>query len=229
MVRALIGHENVLESATPADVRAAEALAGSSHVLKMRPSPRPMPEVHANRTRPHPAPAQTPRSDRSHAWTARARDVSATPFAHARHARRVGGPNDGSWGAPSACTVPLFIGSELALLVTMFGVSRYVLPLVDRHDRGATGEEHVGGLLDELADEGWRVIHDASFGYGNVDHIALERRRAFHGRDQEPTRRSAREELSMERCCARHRSSARRSNELRESGRRRWWCSVAPG
>jgi hypothetical protein len=68
---------------------------------------------------------------------------------------------------------PLFIGSELALLVTMFVVSRYVLPLVDRHDRGAAGEEHVGGLLDELLGEGWVVIHDASFGHGNVDHIAL--------------------------------------------------------
>jgi hypothetical protein len=68
---------------------------------------------------------------------------------------------------------PLFIGSELALLVTMFGVSRFVLPLVDRHDRGAAGEEHVGGLLDELSSEGWTVIHDASFGRGNVDHIVL--------------------------------------------------------
>jgi hypothetical protein len=68
---------------------------------------------------------------------------------------------------------PLFIGSELALLVTMFAVSRYVLPLVDRHDRGAAGEEHVGGLLDELSEEGWNVIHDASFGRGNIDHIVL--------------------------------------------------------
>lgn len=68
---------------------------------------------------------------------------------------------------------PLFIGSELALLITMFAVSRYVLPLVDRHDRGAAGEEHVGGLLDELSGDGWNVIHDASFGHGNVDHIAL--------------------------------------------------------
>jgi hypothetical protein len=68
---------------------------------------------------------------------------------------------------------PLFIGSELALLITMFVVSRYVLPLVDRHDRGAAGEEHVGGLLDELSAEGWSVIHDASFGRGNVDHIVL--------------------------------------------------------
>jgi hypothetical protein len=68
---------------------------------------------------------------------------------------------------------PLFIGSELALLITMFAVSRYVLPLVDRHDRGAAGEEHVGGLLDDLSGEGWSVIHDASFGRGNVDHIVL--------------------------------------------------------
>ncbi|HTA15044.1 MAG TPA: nuclease-related domain-containing protein, partial [Solirubrobacteraceae bacterium] len=74
---------------------------------------------------------------------------------------------------------PLFIGSELALLITMFAVSRYVLPLVDRHDRGAAGEEHVGGLLDELPGEGWSVIHDASFGHGNVDHIALGRAGLF--------------------------------------------------
>jgi hypothetical protein len=67
----------------------------------------------------------------------------------------------------------LFIGSELALLIAMFVVVRYVLPLVDRHDRGAAGEEHVGGLLDKLTGSGWSVIHDASFGHGNVDHIVL--------------------------------------------------------
>jgi hypothetical protein len=65
----------------------------------------------------------------------------------------------------------LFVGSELALLVSMFVVLRYVVPLVERRDRGAAGEEHVGGLLDQLAGESWSVIHDASFGYGNVDHI----------------------------------------------------------
>jgi hypothetical protein len=68
---------------------------------------------------------------------------------------------------------PLFVGSELALLITMFVVVRYVLPLVERHDRGAAGEEHVGGLLDELTVGDWSVIHDASFGHGNVDHIVL--------------------------------------------------------
>jgi hypothetical protein len=55
----------------------------------------------------------------------------------------------------------------------MFVVSRYVLPLVDRHDRGATGEEHVGALLDELSDAGWHVMHDVSLGHGNVDHILV--------------------------------------------------------
>jgi hypothetical protein len=52
-------------------------------------------------------------------------------------------------------------------------ISRYVLPLVERRDRGAAGEEHVGGLLDELMGGQWHVIHDASLGRGNVDHILV--------------------------------------------------------
>ena len=66
-----------------------------------------------------------------------------------------------------------FLGSEIALLAAMFVVLRYVLPLVERHDRGATGEEHVGTLLDGLEGKGWHAIHDASFGAGNVDHILI--------------------------------------------------------
>jgi hypothetical protein len=66
-----------------------------------------------------------------------------------------------------------FLASEVALLVSMFVISRYVLPLVERRDRGAQGEEHVGGLLNELTDHGWKVIHDASLGHGNVDHILV--------------------------------------------------------
>lgn len=66
-----------------------------------------------------------------------------------------------------------FLGSEVALLVSMFVISRYVLPLVERRDRGATGEEQVGGLLDQMCDPGWRVIHDATFGRGNIDHILI--------------------------------------------------------
>lgn len=68
---------------------------------------------------------------------------------------------------------PLFVGSELALLVTIFLISRLVLPLVDRRDRGAAGEEQVGRLLDGLGAAGWSIIHDASLGHGNIDHIVL--------------------------------------------------------
>jgi Nuclease-related domain len=66
-----------------------------------------------------------------------------------------------------------FLGAEIALLVSMFVISRYVLPLVERRDLGAAGEEQVGELLEQLAHEGWRVIHDATLGHGNVDHILI--------------------------------------------------------
>jgi hypothetical protein len=66
-----------------------------------------------------------------------------------------------------------FLASELALLISMFVISRYVLPLVERRDRGAQGEEQVGELLNELTGGGWRVIHDASLGRGNIDHILI--------------------------------------------------------
>src|SRR5438445_6851708 len=66
-----------------------------------------------------------------------------------------------------------FMLSELALLATMFVVSHYVLPLVDRRDRGASAEEHVGAILDQLDRREWCVIHDASLGRGNMDHIVI--------------------------------------------------------
>jgi Nuclease-related domain len=72
-----------------------------------------------------------------------------------------------------------FLGSEVALLVSMFVISRYVLPLVERRDRGASGEEHVGAVLDALPRDQWRVIHDASLGRGNVDHIVIGRAGVF--------------------------------------------------
>jgi nuclease-like protein len=64
-----------------------------------------------------------------------------------------------------------FLGWDVVLLACMFAIERYVMPLVERRNRGATAEEHVGGLLDKLA--GWSVIHDASMGRGNVDHILI--------------------------------------------------------
>ncbi len=66
-----------------------------------------------------------------------------------------------------------FLASEVALLAVIFAVSRYVLPLVDRRDRGASAEEHVGRMLEQLPATRWHVIHDASFGRGNIDHILV--------------------------------------------------------
>jgi hypothetical protein len=72
-----------------------------------------------------------------------------------------------------------FLFAELALLASMFAISRYVLPLVDRRDRGASAEEHVGSLLEALDASEWSVIHDASLGHGNVDHILIGPAGAF--------------------------------------------------
>jgi nuclease-like protein len=39
--------------------------------------------------------------------------------------------------------------------------------------QGAEGEEVVGKVLEDLGKEGWCVIHDVSFGRGNIDHIVV--------------------------------------------------------
>jgi len=39
--------------------------------------------------------------------------------------------------------------------------------------QGAEGEEVVGKVLEDLRDDGWHVIHDVSFGRGNIDHILV--------------------------------------------------------
>lgn len=39
--------------------------------------------------------------------------------------------------------------------------------------QGAEGEEVVGRILEGLAAEGWHVIHDVSFGRGNIDHVVV--------------------------------------------------------
>lgn len=67
----------------------------------------------------------------------------------------------------------LFEIAEVALLCVCFAVTRYVLPVVERYDRGAKGEEYVGAILEELRSDGWLVIHDAELEQSNVDHIVL--------------------------------------------------------
>jgi hypothetical protein len=76
-------------------------------------------------------------------------------------------------GRVNGLHAPLFLASEMALLASMLAISRYILPAVERRDRGAMAEEQVGALLDGLPREKWRVVHDVSLGRGNVDHIVI--------------------------------------------------------
>jgi nuclease-like protein len=96
-----------------------------------------------------------------------------------RHARRalawllvivaVGVLVDLSFGLKS----PVSIAIELAAIAGMLGLHRHYAPVVGRWERGADGERHVGGILDGLADRGWRVLHDVDTGRGNIDHIVV--------------------------------------------------------
>ena len=66
-----------------------------------------------------------------------------------------------------------FAVAEIAAIAGLFALDRLALPIVDRWDRGADGEEHVGAVLDDLRPAGWMAIHDANLGRGNVDHILI--------------------------------------------------------
>lgn len=63
--------------------------------------------------------------------------------------------------------------AEVLVLGVCGGLTKFVEPGMNRWDRGATGEELVGKILAGKEAEGWRAIHDVSFGRGNVDHIVI--------------------------------------------------------
>jgi hypothetical protein len=68
--------------------------------------------------------------------------------------------------------VPLII-AEAFVIVGMLLLDRFVVPALERWGRGATGEEHVGRLLEELESEGWLATHDVNTGRGNIDTIVV--------------------------------------------------------
>ncbi len=82
----------------------------------------------------------------------------------------------------------VFEASEIALLCVCFGVTRYVLPVVERYDRGAQGEEYVGAILEELRSDGWLVIHDAELQQQQRRPHRPGAGRAVHDRDEEQPR-----------------------------------------
>lgn len=72
-------------------------------------------------------------------------------------------------GVPSGMLILFELGAIAALL--------FVGPAVDRDigrwRRGAEGEEVVGRILEQLSADGWHVLHDVTFGRGNIDHIVV--------------------------------------------------------
>ncbi|MFL5834798.1 MAG: nuclease-related domain-containing protein [Solirubrobacterales bacterium] len=73
----------------------------------------------------------------------------------------------------------ILILAEVAAIALFLVVS----PQVDRDHgrwlRGAEGEEAVGRTLEALTTDGWHVIHDVSFGRGNIDHVVVGQGGAF--------------------------------------------------
>jgi Nuclease-related domain len=72
-------------------------------------------------------------------------------------------------GVPSEALIVL----ELAAVVLFLAVGPGVNRDIGRWRRGAEGEEAVGAILEGLAADGWHVLHDVTFGRGNIDHIAI--------------------------------------------------------
>jgi hypothetical protein len=68
---------------------------------------------------------------------------------------------------------PIFWAIELGAIAALKAVERFALPVIDRFIRGARGEEHVGAILESLSDNGWRPIHGAYLGRGDIDHILI--------------------------------------------------------
>jgi hypothetical protein len=72
-------------------------------------------------------------------------------------------------GVPGGALILVELVAILALLRVEQGVERDR----GRWRRGAEGEEVVGRILEGLSANGWQVIHDVTFGRGNIDHIAI--------------------------------------------------------
>jgi hypothetical protein len=102
---------------------------------------------------------------------------------HAReHARRL---TIQSWtyilvSTPVTAILALVLGlhsSALLVVATIWVMGLLVVnrrdAISDRWSRGADGEEQVGNVIEGMHDDGWRVLHDVSFGGANIDHVML--------------------------------------------------------
>jgi hypothetical protein len=62
---------------------------------------------------------------------------------------------------------------EIAVIAGLLWLDLRTIPAMERWRRGASGEEHVGRILDGLARDGWLAIHDVNTGRGNIDHVLV--------------------------------------------------------
>jgi hypothetical protein len=76
-------------------------------------------------------------------------------------------------GLIAGFTSTVFVLAELAVIAGLLWLDRRTIPAMERWRRGASGEEHVGRILDGLARDGWLAIHDVNTGRGNIDHILV--------------------------------------------------------
>src|SRR5579875_53545 len=68
---------------------------------------------------------------------------------------------------------PIYLTSEVTLLLAILVVTNSVLPFLHRQEQGAVGEEQVGALLEGLRGRGYQVFHNLDLGRGNIDHLLI--------------------------------------------------------
>src|SRR5919109_1613806 len=91
---------------------------------------------------------------------------------HARgSARRLA--RRGLTGLLAGFTSTVFVVGEIAVIAGLLWLDRRTIPAMERWRRGASGEEHVGRILDGLARDGWLAIHDVNNGRGKIDHVLV--------------------------------------------------------
>ena len=76
-------------------------------------------------------------------------------------------------GSVAGFTSPVFLATEAVLILGVCAIDRLAVPVIDRWDQGATGEEQVGVLLEAMRAEGWLTVHDVNTGRGNIDTIVI--------------------------------------------------------
>lgn len=66
-----------------------------------------------------------------------------------------------------------FVVAELLFLAALVAADRWLIPILDRRERGNNGEIKVAAELAAAAGDGWLTLHDVQTGHGNIDHVAI--------------------------------------------------------